>query len=286
MKYARLIRLGIIGDPIGHSLSPALHQWLLKHLGIEGEYQAYHVRDGELAAFLAMSKRCELLGFNVTIPHKISITRWLDSIDQEAYLIGAVNTVKNSQGYLVGYNTDSMGFLRSLEARCFSPQEKRVIILGAGGAARAVAHALLGSGIATLAIYNRTPSRAQELAGELQQRYPHRAISVGIWSDPQALSCDLRTAELVVNATPMSTVSLPERLSDNALVYDLVYNPPRTRLLIEAERRGAQTINGLDMLIYQAIESLKIWLEIPDLEDRIAYGSLKGFLEKRLKEHL
>jgi shikimate dehydrogenase len=284
MKYARPIKLGIIGDPIGHSLSPALHQWLLKRLGVEGEYRAYHVRDSELAAFLEMSKRCELLGFNVTIPHKISITRWLDSTDQQASLIGAVNTVKNSQGYLMGYNTDSIGFLRSLESQCCSP--KRVIILGAGGAARAVAHALVGSGIATLAIYNRTTSRAQKLAGELQQRYPNTAISVGIWSDPQALSCDLRTAELVVNATPMSTVSLPERLSDNALVYDLVYNPPQTSLLIEAERRGAQTMNGLDMLIYQAIESLKIWLGMPDLESQIAYDSLKRFLEKRLKEHL
>ncbi len=283
MNYARPMKLGIIGDPIGHSLSPALHQWVLERLGIAGEYRAYHVRDGKLLAFLEMSRRCELSGFNVTIPHKISITRWLDSMDQEASLIGAVNTVKNSQGSLVGYNTDGIGFLRALQARRFSPQQKRVVIRGAGGAARAVAHALLRSGIATLVISNRTTSRAQKLLEELQQRYPHAAISVTI---PQALSRELRTADLIVNATPMSPISLPERLSDNALVYDLVYNPPRTRLLIEAERRGAQTLNGLDMLIYQAIESLKIWLGIPDLEARIPYDTLKSFLEKRLKEHL
>jgi shikimate dehydrogenase len=291
MKLPIPVRLGIIGDPIQHSLSPVLHNYLLKRLGIEGEYRAYHVRDGELLQFLKTNQG--LMGVNVTIPHKESIIQYLDDLDESARRVGAVNTV-GARGIasprFVGYNTDGIGFLRSLAVRDFSPEGRRAIILGAGGAARAVTHALLQSGIAALSVYNRTDRRAHKLAEELRKRYPHRAIFVGHWNDSEALACE--KADLLVNTTPVGMerealpILLPERLSDKLLVYDLVYNSPRARLLVEAEQRGAQTMDGLEMLIYQAIESLKIWLDEPDLEKLIEYDSLKSFLEKRLKEPL
>lgn len=276
MKRSQL--LGIIGDPIGHSLSPALHQWLLKRLGIEGEYRAYRVREHELKDFLAAHR--ELQGFNVTIPHKERMVSYLDALSPEAQRIGAVNTVNNEHGRLLGYNTDSLGFLRSLRDR--SPTQ--AVLIGAGGAARAVAHALLHSNVTTLSIYNRTRERALALAEELRRHYPDKAISVE--DTPHALPWD--RVDLVVNATPVGMESdalpifLPTKLSDRLLVYDLIYNPPQTRLLMEAERRGARTLNGLDMLIYQAIESLKIWLEMPDWEPQIEYDSLRRLLEEHL----
>ncbi|MFN4218447.1 MAG: shikimate dehydrogenase [Candidatus Bipolaricaulia bacterium] len=275
-----MIKLGIIGDPIEHSLSPALHNFVLESLGIAGEYRAYRVCEHELKDFL--SAHHELSGFNVTIPHKERILRYLDWVSEEACLISAVNTVKNECDVLVGYNTDGVGFLRSLRARDLFP--KHAILLGAGGAARAVAHALLRSEVTALSLYNRSHERALKLAEELRQHYPDAAISVE--GDPHALPWD--HADLVVNATPVGMnsetlpVPLPKRFSENVLVYDLVYNPLKTRLMMEAERRGAQAMGGLDMLIYQAIEALKIWLGRPDLESQIKYDSLRRFLEEQL----
>ncbi|MCL6643124.1 MAG: shikimate dehydrogenase [Candidatus Bipolaricaulota bacterium] len=278
-----MIRLGIIGDPIAHSLSPALHGFVLKSLGIAGEYRAYRVRESELQEFLATHR--ELAGFNVTIPHKERILGYLDELSREARLIGAVNTVQNKQGKLVGYNTDCVGFLRPLRARNFSP--KRAILLGAGGAARAVAHALLQSEVAALTLYNRSAERALKLAKELQKLYPSPKISVA--DDPRALP--LQHVDLLVNATPVGTQSdalpipLPARLSKDLIAYDLVYNPPKTRLLLEAERRGARILGGLDMLIYQALESLKIWLERPDLEEQIEYDTVSQMLKHLAHPH-
>lgn len=275
-----MIKLGIIGDPIEHSLSPALHNFVLKSVGIAGEYRAYHVRGNELKDFLVTHR--ELLGFNVTIPHKECILRYLDWVSEEARVIGAVNTVKNERGVLVGYNTDSIGFLRSLPTQNRSPEA--AILVGAGGAARAVAHALLQYTVTALCIYNRSVERALKLAEELQKHYPTKTVFVA--RDPYALPWD--RADLLVNATPVGTesealpVPLPGRLAHNLIVYDLVYNPPKTKLLIEAERRGAQAIGGLDMLIYQALEALKIWLDRPDLVARIEYDSLRRFLEEQL----
>ncbi len=275
-----MIELGIIGDPIAHSLSPALHNYILKSLGIAGEYRAYRVREGELKDFLLTHR--ELAGFNVTLPHKERIVPYLDAISAEAQRIGSVNTVKREGGSLVGYNTDSIGFLRSLHARDVSP--KHAVIVGAGGAARAVAHALLQSKTMTLSIYNRTPERALKMLAELRCYYPDKMTRVE--DDPSLLPWD--RVDLLVNATPVGMqnntlpIPLPQRLPENILVYDLVYRPIKTRLLMEAERRGAQVMGGLDMLIYQALEALKIWLERPDFDAQIEYDSLRRFLEGQL----
>lgn len=275
-----MIELGIIGDPIAHSLSPALHNFVLQSLGVTGEYRAYRVRERELPDFLRAHR--ELRGFNVTIPHKERILRYLDELSREARLIGAVNTVKNEDNKFVGYNTDSLGFLRSLQMHNLSP--KRAILLGAGGAARAVAHALLHAEVTTLVLYNRTATRARQLAQQFQKLYPNKTVFAV--DDPSALP--FGHVDLLVNATSVGMkdaalpIPLPERLPKSLLVYDLIYNPPKTRLLLEAERRGAQTLNGLDMLISQAIESLKIWLERPDLDQQIGYDRLRRFLEEQL----
>lgn len=273
-----MIELGIIGDPIAHSLSPALHSSILKSLGIAGEYRAYRVREHELKDFLAAHR--ELAGLNVTIPHKERIVGHLDALSPEVQRIGAVNTVKNEHGRLLGYNTDGLGFLRSLGD--VSPTH--AVIIGAGGAARAVAHALLQANATALSIYNRTRERAIALAEELRRHYPDKAISVE--DNPHALPWD--RLDLLVNATPVGMESdalpipLPERLVKKVLVYDIIYNPPKTKLLLEAERRGASVRGGLDMLIYQAIEALKIWLDRADLDSQIDSENLRRFLEEQL----
>jgi shikimate dehydrogenase len=268
-----MIKLGIIGDPIEHSLSPALHTWVLTHLGIAGEYRAYRVRPHQLPSFLETAR--ELVGFNVTIPHKERIIPLLDDVDPLARLLGAVNTVVNRAGKLVGYNTDYVGFVRSLEPHL---PPRRAVLLGAGGAARAASHALLRTYTVSLTIVNRSRDRARQLLCELQRHYPDRTLSVA--RDDTVLEA-LSESDFIVNATPAAMpVALPERLSPRTLVYDLNYNPRQSLFLREAERRGAHTKNGLDMLIYQAIASLKVWLRQPDLP--IDYEQLKRFLEGML----
>ena len=262
--------LGIIGYPIGHSISPRFQQAALDHLGVDHRYQPYEAHPDRVADFVASLRDDSVLGINVTVPHKEAVMPFLDEIDEWAAEAGAVNTIVNRDGRLVGYNTDGYGFLRALrESAGLDPAGKRALILGAGGSARGVVQALLRAGVAELAIANRTLERAQALAELATNRgVPARAIELNaLQSDDVAAQTDL-----IVNCTslgmhhgrdeaasPMTASQIPP----SVLVYDLVYNPMLTPLLREAHSVGAPTLGGISMLVYQGAASFELWLERP-----------------------
>ena len=262
--------LGIIGHPIGHSISPRFQQAGLDHLAVDHRYLPYDVPPDLVADFVASLRSEGALGINVTVPHKEAVMPYLDEIDEWAAEAGAVNTIVNRAGRLVGYNTDGYGFLRALrESGGLDPDGKRALILGAGGSARGVVQALLRAGVAELVIANRTLERAEALA-EL-------AANRGVPARPVRLD-GLQTgnvsegADLIVNCTSLGMHHGPDedasplpasQLPPSALIYDLVYNPMLTPLLREAHSVGSSTLGGISMLVYQGAASFELWLERP-----------------------
>ena len=262
--------LGIIGYPIGHSISPVFQQAALDFCGVDAEYRAYPVAPEEVGEFVAGLRQPGVLGINVTVPHKEAVIPFLDEIDDWATEAGAVNTIVNRQGRLTGHNTDGYGFLRALrEGAGFEPKGRTTLILGAGGAARGVVLALAREGVGYLTIANRTPERAESLAQLARGR--------GITAQAIPLSgADLAeaaaSAELIVNCTTIGMTHGPgdadsplprQAIPVTALVYDLVYNPLETRLLREAAQTGAATLGGIQMLVYQGAASFELWHEQP-----------------------
>lgn len=262
--------LGIIGYPIGHSISPTFQQAALDSLGINAEYRAYAVHPDDVGPFVNSLRSDAVSGINVTVPHKEAVMAHLDEIDEWAAEAGAVNTIVNRNGRLAGYNTDGYGFLRALrESGGLDPAGKRALILGAGGSARGVVQALLRAEVASLAIANRTLARAESLA-ELARSRGVPADAVPLQSD--RLGDAARSAQLIVNCTSLGMTHGPDetasplqadQIPPTALVYDLVYNPALTPLLIAAEQAGAATLGGITMLVYQGAASFEIWLERP-----------------------
>lgn len=262
--------LGIIGYPIGHSISPVFQQAALNNLKIDAEYRAYEVNPGDLGGFVDSLRSKFVYGINVTVPHKEAVMPFLDEIDEWAAEAGAVNTIVNRNGHLAGYNTDGYGFLRALrESGQFEPAGKVALILGAGGSARGVVQALLRADIASLAIANRTRARAQSLAD--------MALSRGVQAEAMPLDSTrindaARSADVIVNCTSLGMTHGPDEVASplradqipsTALVYDLVYNPGLTPLLREADQAGAASLGGITMLVYQGAASFEIWLERP-----------------------
>lgn len=264
--------VGIIGYPLKHSLSPLFQQAAFDHYGLPFRYQAWEATPKELGAAIARLRHPPYRGANVTIPYKEKVLSLVDEVDGEAKSIGAVNTILRKDGRLVGYNTDAPGFLWALrEEGGFDPRGKRAVLLGAGGAARAVGVALLGAGISGLTLCNRTPERAEALVSHLTTIAEQRSWSASIAAIPwerEHLKDALSHSHLVVNCTsvgmkhsptegrsPLEAVFIPKGI----LVYDLVYNPLDTPLLQEAKRAGARPLGGLSMLIYQGALAFQIW---------------------------
>ena len=257
-------RLGIIGHPIGHSISPLFQQAALDAIGFDGAYEPWDVAPDDVGEFVAGLRAPGTLGINVTVPHKEAVIPFLDEVDDWASTAGAVNTIVNRDGRLTGHNTDGIGFLRALrEGADFEPRGRDVLVLGAGGSARGVVYALARAGISQLFIANRTLERAERLA--------HIAIDSGVASEALALSDAAGAAgevALIVNCTSMGMVHGPDEtgtplsasdIPSTVLVNDLVYNPLATPLLREASRAGAATLGGIQMLVYQGAASFEMW---------------------------
>ena len=267
--------LGIIGFPIGHSISPVFQQAALDCCAIPARYRAYNVHPEDVAAFVAELRLPAILGINVTVPHKEAVIPFLDNLDDWAAEAGAVNTIVHRRGRLTGYNTDGYGFLRALrEGAGFDPAGSRALILGAGGAARGVVLALAREKVAQLTIANRTAGRAEILARLAQSRgVAAAALPLPATANPDpALAAAARQADLIVNCTTIGMAHGPQAdgvplpwqlLAPGALVYDLVYNPPQTRLLGEAAQAGIATLGGIEMLVYQGAAAFELWLERP-----------------------
>ena len=260
------LRAGIFGYPISHSISPPMHQAAFDHAEIDASYEAWEAHPDDLANGVRRLRQRGCLGANVTVPHKQAVMEHLDEVDDLATRIGAVNTIINSNGRLLGTNTDADGFIKSLEV--WGGMETAgidAVLVGAGGAARAAAHALADSGVRSLTIANRTLDRARSLAREITAQGIETS-AIGL-SDPDFGSICGR-ADLLVNSTSVGMLHGPAEhaspvpvgaISAGAVVYDMVYNPPITPLLKSSEEAGARAVGGLPMLVYQGAAAWSHW---------------------------
>ena len=253
---------GIFGYPIGHSLSPLMHNTAFAHHGIEAVYLPFAVHPSHIRRAVKSIVALQMGGVNVTIPHKEAVLAWMDELAPAARLIGAVNTIHLQDGRLHGHNTDGIGFLNALNEAGSAVTGQTVMLLGAGGAARAIAVQLCLSGIRRLLLTNRTPARAEHLAAFLKQNIPHADISV-IAMGESSLAAMLPDTDIVVNATsigmrPQDPLILPSTaLSPRHMVCDIVYRPLQTPLLRAAKRQGARTFDGLGHVAPPRGESLR-----------------------------
>lgn len=279
------IKLAVIGDPIGHSLSPMIHTTVLDELGIDYEYRKIHVSPQDLEAFMMSDAAKQLNGFNVTMPHKESIVKYMESVDAEAERCGAVNTVRVEKGKFFGYNTDGDGYAKSLAEIGFELAGKRITLLGAGGAAATVMLKAASLGAAKISLLNRTEATAAELANEVYRK-------TGVMTEVYPLNTEncrrcCADCDILINGTPLGMAgvsadfedtSFLEEIGNGGVVSDFIYNPPQTKLLEDAERLGLKTVNGLGMLIYQGIAADRIYLG-RELDGKY----LKKKIEDRLK---
>ncbi len=253
--------MGVFGHPVSHSMSPCMHKAAYAHLNIKATYEAFEIAPNDLELAVKSIRTEQLTGVNITLPHKVAVIDYLDEISEEAKAIAAVNTVVHRDGRLVGYNTDGQGFLDSLiQESDESIQNKKVLLVGAGGAARSVAVSLARYGVEELAITNRTLGKAAEIAKICE---PFQSINVY----PRGLAqAGLTGFDIIINTTSIGMhpdmdrmpFSL-ETLKRGAVVCDLIYTPLKTRWLQEAEKKGAKTINGLGMFVNQGALAFELW---------------------------
>ncbi len=254
---------GLLGYQIKHSFSPAMHSAAFKALGIKAEYRLFEKKPKELTDFFKKLRSGSIEGLNVTIPYKEEALRYLDEISQEAELIGAVNTILVKGESLIGYNTDGSGFVLSLRKEAgISPQDKKIVIIGAGGASRAISVHLAREKAANIILSDIIPDKAEKLASHIRKNISRVKVST---VKKEKLNSGVRAADILINATPVGMKPNdplpidPRILHPRLLVCDLIYNPPKTKLLTEAEKIGAKTLNGLGMLLYQGALAFAIW---------------------------
>ncbi|MGG4104717.1 shikimate dehydrogenase [Paenibacillus lautus] len=253
--------LGVMGDPIGHSKSPAMHHAAITVLGLSGAYVPLHIRPEGLSDAIQAVKALGFRGVNVTIPHKVEVMKHLDVVDEGARRIGAVNTIVNDNGQLTGYNTDGIGYVRSLkDEACPDLKGKRIVVIGAGGAARGIIYALTGEGPEKISIVNRTSAKALALAEEWSSLADLRGY--GEDHAREALS----DADVVINTTSVgmfprvSELPIPmEYIPEGIVVSDLIYNPLKTELLRVSELRQCTVHGGLGMFINQGAYAFEYW---------------------------
>jgi len=263
-----MIKLGIIGYPIGHSLSPVMHKAAFDYYGMSADYQTLETQPEDIISRIKYLKVNNFTGFNVTIPLKVWITPLLNDVDDAANLAGAVNTVLIRENKdLSGYNTDIHGFVSAIPNEFkLSLMKGKAAVLGAGGAARAVAVALIQLGISEITFYARNQEKAFQLRDVLIINFPGTVINVQQFSE----FADFSSASIVINTTPIGmegvnqivspiTKRSIESISENAIVYDLIYKPQETILLRYAKSRGLFTISGAEMLVQQGAKAFEIW---------------------------
>ena len=258
-------RFAVIGDPIAHTLSPNLHQEVYRQLELDASFEQIHVTPNSLDSFINSNK---LDGFNVTIPHKLSIIPFLKGLDEAAKTIGAVNCVHNGKGY----NTDWIGFLKAMELNGVDLNGKDCTILGAGGAARAIAYGLVQADVNSILISNRTQTKADQLLDWINSIFPTNFQS--------------KNSDIIINCTPLGmwpdTESMPEvEIQNGQILADTIYNPLETAWLKAGKTKGAKTIGGLDMFIAQGLASADIWFG-KKISEKIKLEDIKKVLKSEL----
>ena len=267
----------VIGDPIDHSLSPTIHNAAYRELGLECTYIAYKIPKDQLDVEIDSLKKIKISGFNVTIPHKINMLEFLDEMDENCRIIGATNTVINEDGYLKGYNTDMDGFLEPIKNRNITIKDSNVLLLGSGGAARAIIAGMAKEKAKEVTIINRTKEHATEL----------KEFSINIGLDAEVKSItemnDLHTDyNFIINSSSLGlknefNIVPPEIINEETIVYDIVYKPVNTELIKESKKKNAQIIYGYEMLLSQAVRSFEIWLKQEVPYDVMKKAILGGF---------
>ncbi len=261
---------GVLGHPIVQSKSPLIHNDAFDSLGIDAVYHAFDVEPNQVKGAVEGILALKISGCNVTVPHKIAIMEFLDEIDEEAQLIGAVNTIVNENGRLIGYNTDGRGFVESLiEESGEDLADKRILVIGAGGAARGIVTALVRHGIGHLTITNRTKEKATPLIKMATSLNTSANVIDRVDAEKTIAEYDviINTTSIGmspnIDESPLSLADLPA----GKIVSDLIYNPMKTKFLQEAAAKGAKTVNGVGMFVNQAALAFEYWTGVrPDRE--------------------
>lgn len=262
--------VGVMGWPVEHSLSPAMHNAAFTELGLDWAYLPLPVDPANIPQAMQGLAALNFVGVNVTVPHKQAVIRYMDELSDAARIIGAVNTIHLKDGKYYGFNTDAVGFLNALLERGGNPKGMRVAVLGAGGAARAVVFSLCRAGAAEVTVFNRTAERAAFLVDDLAEAFPDSRLKFAPLT-PESLSEICRQVDLMVNTTSVGMSPLAEHcpwpdevpLPGRAIVYDLVYNPLETTFLARARAAGATVIDGLGMLVHQGAYAFTQWTGQP-----------------------
>ena len=267
----------VIGDPIDHSLSPNIHSAAFREMDLDSSYIAYRIPKGELEEGIEGLKKIKIYGFNITIPHKIEMMQYLDKTDESCSLIGAVNTVTNKDGVLKGYNTDMDGFLEPFKKRKLLIADSKVLLIGAGGAARAIVAGFAKEKARSITIANRTLENANILS--------EFAKMIGLNSNAIEIKDVMDTAKnynIIVNATSVglrnepSVISL-QGINEKTIVYDIVYMPMNTDFIKKAKEKNAIVIYGYEMLLGQAVRAFEIWHDVEAPYNAMKKALLGGF---------
>ena len=254
---------GVIGDPIEHTLSPTMHNAAFNHLKLDFVFLAFRVKAAELENAMRGMRGLGIRGLNVTMPHKNAVIKYLDEVDPTVKFLGSANTILNDDGRLLGFNTDGVGALKALRENGVELDGKKLLLLGAGGAAKAIAFSIAKE-VGELVILNRAPQKAKELAEALSVTYGKKVVGEAL--SPSVIQKKLREADILINGTsvgmhPHVSQSLvaPQWLKPDLTVMDIVYNPVETKLAKDAKAAGAHVISGVEMLLYQGAASFEIW---------------------------
>lgn len=255
---------GVIGDPVEHSLSPVMHNAAFKALKVDGVFLAFKVKKMEVKSAIEGMRALGICGFNVTMPHKNAVIPYLDEVDETSELLGSVNTILNDNGKLRGVSTDGVGALRALQENNVAVKGRKVVLLGGGGAGKAIAYTLAKE-VDQLILLNRTTEKIRNLSKDIDRVF-HKEITVDILSS-KTLETNLKDADILINATnvgmhPNSAESIVNSrfLKPELAVMDIVYNPIETKLAKDAKDAGARVVNGLEMLVYQGAASFELWI--------------------------
>ncbi|MCW3994564.1 MAG: shikimate dehydrogenase [Candidatus Bathyarchaeota archaeon] len=254
---------GVIGDPIEHTLSPIIHNAAFEALNLDYVFLAFKVKSAWVEAAVNGMRALNLRGLNVTMPHKSAVMNYLDRIDLSAQIVNSVNTILNKENLLFGFNTDGIGALKALKENGVELKGRKILLLGAGGAARAIAYTLAKEAD-ELAVLNRTVKQAEGLAKLLEKSLSKKVVAGSL--KPSDIQRNLQDSDILVNATSVGmspnaeeSPVPPKLLRSNLAVMDIVYNPVETKLAQDAKAAGAKVVSGVDMLIHQGAASFEIW---------------------------
>ena len=270
MPTSKTKLLCIIGNPIEHSMSVSMHNAAIQKLGLDYLYVAFNVIPNDLSNAIKGLKSLNIKGASVTIPHKITVMKHLDKIEPMAKNIGAINTIKNENGILIGRNTDGEGFLKSIKESGYNLKNKKVVLFGAGGAARACAF-FLAKEVNSITIINRSKAKMKDLILKLNIKYEISIKGINL-SKSEEVKKEIKDSDVLVNATPVGMYpnvnESPVKqswLHQNLFVVDIIYSPIQTKLLQEASSIGCNVLSGVDMLVNQGVIAFKWWTGVsPD----------------------